>query len=161
MGGDAMVIADIPGLVEGASQGVGLGRGFLRHVERCYMILHIIDGSAADPVGNFKAINTELQLFSPALASKPQVVVLNKIDLTDVEENLEQLRQELMNEMAHTRLLVMSAAGKIGVDEIVERTHKFLLKLKADDSQREKNDREMEIKNVTKGLITEDQYDND
>jgi len=78
-GGAAMVVCDIPGLLEGAHEGVGLGRGFLRHVERCAVILHIVNGASVDPVGDFKAINRELRLFSPTLAAKPQIVALNKV----------------------------------------------------------------------------------
>ena len=75
-----MVLADIPGLLEGAHEGVGLGRAFLRHIERCRLIAHIVDGSSPDPVGDLQAVNTELQLFSAELADKPQVVVRNKLD---------------------------------------------------------------------------------
>ena len=141
MGGDAMMIADIPGLVEGASNGTGLGRGFLRHIERCSMILHIIDGNSQDPVRKFNTINRELQLFSPLLASKPQVVIVNKIDLPHVEKNLDRIRQELLRAMPHSRLLVMSTANRIGVEEVVSRTHKFLLKLKREEvATRKDND---------------------
>ena len=75
--GDAdatFVIADIPGLLEGAHDGVGLGRAFLRHIERCRLLIHVVDGSSADPVGDFEAVVTELRLFSPWLAAKPSVV---------------------------------------------------------------------------------------
>ena len=78
-GDEAMVIADIPGLIEGAHRGVGLGRGFLRHVERCKMIIHIVNVESEDPVGDFESINRELQLFSQELANKPQVVVLKGV----------------------------------------------------------------------------------
>ena len=71
--GPGIVISDIPGLLEGAHRGLGLGRAFLRHIERCRLILHIVDGSSPDPVRNFRAINQELELFNPRLAEKPQV----------------------------------------------------------------------------------------
>ncbi|CAM9768084.1 unnamed protein product, partial [Laminaria digitata] len=71
--GGGMVLADIPGLLEGAHKGVGLGRAFLRHVERCRAIIHVVSGASPDPVGDFRAINQELALFSEALALKPQV----------------------------------------------------------------------------------------
>ena len=132
-GGDGMVVADIPGLLEGAHVGVGLGRGFLRHIERCKMVIHIVDGNSKDPVGDFKAINRELQLFSPTLAMKPQVVVLNKIDLPIVEERKDAILKTLRENMGHSRLLAMSAAANVGVAEVVDRTYKFLTKLKKDE----------------------------
>jgi GTP-binding protein len=134
-GGEEMVIADIPGLLEGAHQGVGLGRGFLRHIERCKMIIHIVNGDSQDPVGDFKAINRELQLFSPGLATKPQVVVLNKIDVPEVAENQERLMAELRACMGHSRLLAISAAGRMGVGDLMERTGNFLNKIKEDEAR--------------------------
>ena len=154
-GGDAMVIADIPGLVKGASDGVGLGRGFLRHIERCYIILHIVNGNSADPIGDFVAINKELQLFSPLLASKPQVVVLNKIDIPEVGDKIELLKRKISEAMPHKRLLTMSAAGRINVDEVIERSHKFLKKLKADEIQEERLHIERRFKELSDGLIKE------
>ena len=86
-------------------QGVGLGRGFLRHIERCKIIVHIVNGDSADPLGDFSAINKELQLFSPLLASKPQVVVLNKIDIPSVADRKDEIMAGLLKLMPHTRLL--------------------------------------------------------
>lgn len=131
-GGAAMIIADIPGLIEGAHHGIGLGRGFLRHVERCKIIIHIVDANCNDPIGNFRAINNELKLFSPTLASKPQIVVLNKIDVPEVEGTLARLEEELKKEMAHTRLLKISAAAQMGTQELVERCYGFLQKVNRD-----------------------------
>lgn len=78
-----MVLADIPGLIEGAHAGAGLGHQFLRHVERSRILLHLLNGAAPDPLADFDQINQELALFSPRLAEKPQLVVLNKIDLPE------------------------------------------------------------------------------
>lgn len=75
------VMADLPGLIEGAHAGAGLGHQFLRHVERTRLLLHLLDGAADDPLRHFEQINQELRLFNPALASRPQIVVLNKLDL--------------------------------------------------------------------------------
>jgi len=155
-GGATMVIADIPGLLEGAHKGVGLGRGFLRHVERCKMIIHIVDGSSADPIGDFNAINRELQLFSPTLAIKPQVVVLNKIDLPEVSSKQNELLEGLQASMSHTRLLAISAAGRIGVSDLVQRTYRFLTKIKADELETKK--KQIMEKNI---LIDEENNDND
>jgi len=91
--GDGYVIADIPGLIEGASEGVGLGHDFLRHVERCRFLLHIVDGTENDPVKNFKIINEELAKYSEKLAKLYQVVAINKIDSIP-EEILEHLLDE-------------------------------------------------------------------
>ena len=134
-GDEAMVIADIPGLIEGAHRGVGLGRGFLRHVERCKMIIHIVNLESEDPVGDFESINRELQLFSQELANKPQIVVLNKIDIEGAAERLPELTRRIKAVMPHTRLLTISAAGRIGLDELKARSFAFLKKLKIDEEK--------------------------
>lgn len=87
--GSSFVIADIPGLIEGASEGVGLGHAFLRHVDRCRMLLHIVDVAGSegrDPVEDFEKINLELERFNPELAERPQIVAGNKIDLATDEQ---------------------------------------------------------------------------
>ena len=92
--GNSFVIADIPGLIEGASEGVGLGHEFLRHVERCRMLLHIVDVAGSegrDPIEDFEKINLELERFNPELSKCPQIVAGNKIDLA-TEEQLETFR---------------------------------------------------------------------
>jgi GTP-binding protein len=81
---ETLVLADIPGLIEGASEGVGLGHDFLRHIERTRVLIHLLDGMAEDPLVDWKMINNELELYNAELAAKPQLVVLNKIDLPDV-----------------------------------------------------------------------------
>lgn len=90
--GDGYVIADIPGLIEGASEGVGLGHDFLRHVERCRFLLHIVDGTEEDPINNYKVINKELEKYSEKLAKLFQIVAINKIDAIE-PERLEELKQ--------------------------------------------------------------------
>lgn len=82
-GFDTMVVTDVPGLIEGASQGVGLGHDFLRHVERTRVLIHLLDGAASDPLIDWAMINQELALYDIALEDKPQLVVFNKIDLPD------------------------------------------------------------------------------
>jgi GTP-binding protein len=81
--GDGYVIADIPGLIEGASEGIGLGHDFLRHVERCRFLLHIVDGTEENPINNYKIINSELEKYSQKLAELYQIVAINKIDAID------------------------------------------------------------------------------
>lgn len=80
-----LVMADIPGLIEGAAEGAGLGHQFLRHIERCRLLIHLLNGASPDPLAEFDQINEELALFSQRLAHKPQLVVLNKIDLPEAE----------------------------------------------------------------------------
>ncbi len=91
--GDGYVIADIPGLIEGASKGVGLGHDFLRHVERCRFLLHIVDGTEEDPVKNYKIINDELAKYSEKLSNLYQVVAINKIDAID-KDRLDELKSQ-------------------------------------------------------------------
>src|SRR5260370_8332535 len=92
--GTSFVMADIPGLIEGAAQGVGLGHEFLRHVERTRLLLHLIDGGATerDPWDEFEAINRELSEYSAELAARPQVLVLTKMDLPDARARWSALR---------------------------------------------------------------------
>lgn len=80
-----IVLIDIPGLMEGAHEGVGLGLEFLRHIERTRMLIHLLGGDSPDPLGDFEAVNQELELFNPALLDKPQLVVLNKLDLPQAQ----------------------------------------------------------------------------
>ena len=91
------VLADIPGLIEGAHAGAGLGHEFLRHVERTRLLVHILDTAPleGDPVEDYKILRAELQKYSPKLAEKPEIVVANKQDLTDAKENLRRLKKEL------------------------------------------------------------------
>jgi GTP-binding protein len=81
-----LVLADIPGLIEGAHEGVGLGFAFLRHIQRTRVLIHLIDGQSDDPLADYSQINSELALFDPALGEKPQVVAINKMDLPHVQE---------------------------------------------------------------------------
>jgi GTPase len=90
-----LVLADIPGLIEGAHLGIGLGHSFLRHIQRTRVLIHLLDGLAEDPVLDYAQINAELSLFDPALGSKPQVVVVNKIDLPDVKVRWPALQEAL------------------------------------------------------------------
>ena len=90
-----LILADIPGLIEGAHQGVGLGHDFLRHIQRTRVLIHLLDGLADDPVLDFAQINSELALFDPDLARKPQIVALNKMDLDDVLARWPKIQTEL------------------------------------------------------------------
>ena len=123
---NTMVIADIPGLLEGAHDGVGLGRAFLRHIERCAMLVHVVDGSAADPIGDFEAVALELKLFSPWLADKPSVVVLNKRDMPEVKEQEDALLKRLKQAAGHKRVLPISAATRDNTELLMQRLVKLL-----------------------------------
>lgn len=90
-----LVLADIPGLIEGAHEGKGLGHDFLRHVQRTRVLIHMLDGLAEDPLADFSQINSELALFDPELATKPQVVAFNKMDLPDVQARWPEIEREL------------------------------------------------------------------
>ena len=129
--GESMVIADIPGLLEGAHDGVGLGRAFLRHIERCRMLVHVVDGSSADPVGDYKAVAMELELFSPWLADKPSVIVLNKRDIPEVREKEAQLLKELQTACGHNRVLPASAVARENTEMLMQRLWKLLPAAKA------------------------------
>lgn len=97
--GESFVLADIPGLIEGAHQGTGLGHTFLRHVERTRLLIHLVDVSSTsyrDPIEDYEKINNELRLYSPALGSKPQVVAANKMDIPGSEEALDRLQDHLV-----------------------------------------------------------------
>jgi GTPase len=95
-----LVLADIPGLIEGAHLGVGLGHDFLRHIQRTRVLIHLLDGMAEDPILDFAQINTELSLFDPELARKPQVVAFNKMDLPDVQKRWMEIKPKLKREIA-------------------------------------------------------------
>lgn len=113
--GDGYVIADIPGLIEGASEGIGLGYEFLRHVERCRFLLHIVDGTEENPVKNYQIINDELAKYSEKLANLHQVVAINKIDAID-NERLEEILQEFKN--LGVEPFVMSAVTGENLDKV-------------------------------------------
>ena len=116
--GASFVCADIPGLIEGASEGIGLGHDFLRHVERCRLLLHVVDVSGSecrDPIEDFEKINEELAKFSPVLAERPQIVVGNKCDLA-TEEQIETFRQYV--EGKGLTFVPISAATMQGVKQL-------------------------------------------
>ncbi len=92
---NSLVLADIPGLVEGAHMGVGLGDAFLRHIQRTRVLIHLLDGMSEDPLADFSQINSELALFDAGLAKKPQIVVLNKMDQPEVQERWPKIQKEL------------------------------------------------------------------
>ena len=119
-GEESFVVADIPGLVEGASDGVGLGHDFLRHIDRCRLIVHVVDISASerpDPLGDLLLINRELAAFSETLAAKPQIIAVNKTDLGYDEAQLERVAAYAAEKGC--RLCRISAEAALGVEELV------------------------------------------
>ena len=120
-----MIIADIPGLIEGAADGAGLGHEFLRHIERTNLIVHLVDLmpiDGSDPAENFRVIREELRQYSTALAEKPEIIVLNKIDLVP-DEDRETLIERLAGKLGlpkGDRPMVTSGVTKQGVGEMLE-----------------------------------------
>lgn len=132
------VFADVPGLLEGAHSGIGLGHQFLRHCQRCKVLVHVIDGTSPDPLGDFDAIQTELRLFSPALAGKPQVVAYNKMDVPDSSDYWDEIQVGLRERgVLDQDILAMSAVAQVGVSEVVRRVRRVLDGLPAEDETAE------------------------
>lgn len=127
-----VVLADIPGLIEGASQGAGLGFEFLRHVQRTRVLIHLLDGLSEDPVADFSQINTEMSLFDPNIAKKPQIVAVNKIDQPEVQERLPQLKHDL-KKRGVTKIWEISALARANVRELLLATAERLSETPAID----------------------------
>lgn len=121
----SFVLADIPGLIEGAHRGVGLGDRFLRHVERTRLLIHLLDGSNSEAVDSFYLLNKELQLYNPALIERPQIVVVNKIDLAESQQNFKQIKESLP---AYSIFPVSALTGE-GLPELVKEVTRQLNQL--------------------------------
>jgi GTP-binding protein len=132
----SFVLADIPGLIEGAAQGVGLGHEFLRHVQRTRLLLHILDGAAyeRDPWQDFQAINQELREYDEHLATLPQIVVLNKMDLPEAQERWPALKAKA--EAAGYPALAISAVAHQGTDELMQYTARRLQEIQLEEAER-------------------------
>ena len=125
--GDSFVLADIPGLVEGASEGVGLGHAFLRHVECTKVFIHVVDAAGVegdDPVENVRKINQELEAYNPELMKRPQVIAANKTDIPGSEENVERLKEAYEKE--GFEVFPISAATNKGLDELLTKVAEIL-----------------------------------
>ena len=120
----SVVLADIPGLIEGASQGVGLGHDFLRHIQRTRVLIHLLDGLSEDPLADFSQINTELSLFDENLSKKPQIVALNKIDQPEVQKLLPKLKKEMKKR--GVELLSISAMVRTDVQSLLLNAYQAL-----------------------------------
>ena len=122
---EPFVVADIPGLIEGAHQGAGLGIRFLRHIERTRILIHLLDAQAIDsqqPLMDYETINRELQFFNPQLIQKPQIVVLNKIDLPGTEA----AAAALVDALDDQPVIAISALEKKGIDKLISRILELL-----------------------------------
>jgi GTPase len=130
VGDYSFVAADIPGLIEGAHRGVGLGFDFLRHIERTRLLLHLVDAAGVDgrdPVDDYRQINEELRQYQPELARRPQIVVLNKTDLPEAQANLARLRAAIT--LPPAEIFDISAATRAGVDTLMQHVAVRLLEL--------------------------------
>jgi GTP-binding protein len=134
IGDYSFVAADIPGLIEGAHRGVGLGFDFLRHVERTRLLIHVVDAAGVDgrdPLDDYRQINEELRRYQPELALRPQIVALNKADLPEAQANLERLRAAI--DLPPADVFVISAATRAGVDTLMQQAAARLLELPGPD----------------------------
>lgn len=124
--GDSFVVADIPGLIEGAHEGAGLGHEFLRHIERTRILVHVVDiagSEGRDPVEDFKTINKELEAYNPVLAKRPQVIAANKMDLQDAEENFSNFKFHIDDEID---IFPVSAVTGEGIDPLMFKVAELL-----------------------------------
>jgi GTP-binding protein len=130
-GYQTFVLADVPGLIEGASDGAGLGHQFLRHVERTRLLIHLLDGASQDPLADWHAINAELAEFSEELAARPQILVLNKIDLPDAQVWWTLIQEEM--EGHGLEVHAISAVTGEGVQDLMRHTYSLLQSLPPPD----------------------------
>jgi len=125
----AMVVAEIPGIIEGAHEGRGLGDKFLRHIERTKVLIHLVDIASCegrDPYQDYKKLNHELKSYSKVLMKKPQIIALNKMDITGAKEHLKKFRKRL----GRTRVYPISAVSKEGVPALLQAVYKKVKSLK-------------------------------
>ena len=121
LGFDAFVVADLPGLIEGAHEGVGLGQQFLRHIERTRVIVHVLDAGSEDPVADYETVRRELDMYGAGLAEKPEIIALNKVDLPDARKKAEAVSRSFSGET-----LLISGATTEGVRGLIQRLHQLL-----------------------------------
>jgi len=133
-GGKGFVMADIPGLIEGASEGVGLGHDFLRHIERTKILVHVVDASGSegrDPIEDVYAINKELEAYDADLSKRPQIIAANKTDVIPPgEDPVSKLKDEF--EPLGVEVVAISAATRAGIDELISKVRAMLEKVKSE-----------------------------
>ncbi len=125
-----LVMADIPGLIEGAHRGEGLGHDFLRHIQRTRVLIHVLDGLAEEPFLDFAQINSELALFDPALGDKPQIVVLNKMDMPEVKLKWDSVKEKLKKK-GYKDIFLISAITNQGIKPVLYRATELLKEVPA------------------------------
>ena len=160
--GDGFVIADIPGLIEGASDGLGLGHEFLRHVQRCKLLLHIVDISKEDSFENYEKINQELKRFDENLAKREQILVLNKSDLVDLE-HAQEIKKEFIEKFnIKNNVYIISSATKDGINELLNEIYvkldtiedvKIELDIEEDFDSTNNDDSDFEIEKINKNTF--------
>ena len=147
--GEDFVMADIPGLIEGASEGVGLGHEFLRHVERTKVFIHVVDGAAlegVDPIENIEKINEELEKYKEGLSKRPTVIAVNKMDIPGAEENFEKIKAKY--ESDKIKVFPISAATNTGLDDMLQVVADILKDYPDDIIFEEDYDEYTEIENI-------------
>ncbi|MGB5592604.1 MAG: GTPase ObgE, partial [Crocosphaera sp.] len=117
--GDGTVFADIPGLIAGAHEGVGLGHEFLRHIERTRLLLHLVDVNSTDPIKDYQVIQQELKAYGRGLSDRPQIIALNKIDACD-QDTIDLMTEELQR-LSDTTIFTISAVTRTGLEELLQR----------------------------------------
>ncbi|MGB4322076.1 MAG: GTPase ObgE, partial [Anaerolineaceae bacterium] len=132
---DSFVMADIPGLIEGASLGVGLGFDFLRHIQRTRLLIHVLDGLSENVMEDYRTINAELELFDDLLGKRPQFVVLNKMDLPDVAAEFETLQEQFKS--IGVELLPVSAVSQLNLKDLMWKVYRKLGELPAEEKAEE------------------------
>ncbi len=163
--GDGFVIADIPGLIEGASLGLGLGHEFLRHVQRCKLLLHVIDISQEDSFENYEKINKELEKFDSELTKRKQIIVFNKLDLLDYEHALEIKDEFIKKYNIKDKVFIVSTATKQGIKELLDYIYSIIdnienieikLDIKEDTNSTDNDDSDFEIFKINKNTYSVD-----
>ncbi|MCY6484282.1 GTPase ObgE [Clostridium aestuarii] len=142
----SFVMADIPGIIEGASEGIGLGLKFLRHIERTRLLIHVIDISGSEgrtPIEDFKRINEELKNYSIKLWDRPQIIAANKNDLLYDEEVFENFKKEL-NKMGYDKVFKISAATRQGVDDLIKEAARILSTIPVKDLEIDEEEKYVE-----------------
>jgi GTPase len=137
------VLADIPGLIEGAHEGAGLGTRFLGHVERCGVLIHLVDGTQDDVAGAYKTIRAELKSYSPVLAKKPEILCLNKCDALTEEDIAEKTKALIKaaklkkgrGKSAPSPVLAISGAAKMGTTELLRRAYAVIQETRAKEAE--------------------------
>lgn len=137
-----MLIADIPGLIEGASEGAGLGTRFLKHVERCSALIHLVDGTEEDVGGTYKKIRKELKKYSDVLAKKPEIVALNKIDALTPEQVEEKVKE--LKKASKKSVYAVSGVSKQGLSAMLRAAYNFVQKKENENGHEsaQKNEKE-------------------